>query len=65
MADHPEAEGSAAPTPRIALPKNIAQTLKFLDDIDLETLRLSVESELQRRRSTTRPETLVGSSSEP
>jgi hypothetical protein len=45
MADHQDPEGSAAAKPRIALPKNIAQTLKFLDDIDLETLRLSVETE--------------------
>ena len=51
MADHQESEGSAAAKPRIALPKNIAQTLQFLDDIDLETLRLSVASEVQRRRS--------------
>jgi hypothetical protein len=51
MADHQDPEGSAAAKPRIALPKNIAQTLKFLDDIDLETLRLSVETEVQRRRS--------------
>jgi len=53
MADHQDPEGSAAAKPRIALPKNIAQTLKFLDDIDLETLRLSVETEMQRRRSLT------------
>ncbi|MCW5701969.1 MAG: hypothetical protein KIT82_05225 [Bradyrhizobium sp.] len=53
MADHQDPEGSAAAKPRIALPKNIAQTLKYLDDIDLETLRLSVETEVQRRRSPT------------
>jgi len=53
MADHQDPEGSAAAKPRIALPKNIARTLKYLDDIDLETLRLSVETEVQRRRSLT------------
>jgi hypothetical protein len=35
---------------RIALPKNIAETLKYHDDLDLEALRVSVENELQRRR---------------
>jgi len=53
MAGHQESEDSAATKPRIALPKNIAQTLQFLADIDLETLRLSVDSEVQRRRSLT------------
>ena len=33
MANHQEPEGSAAERPRIALPKNIAQTLQFLDDV--------------------------------
>jgi hypothetical protein len=51
MVDHQDPECSAAAKPRIALPKNIAQTLQFLNDIDLETLRLSVDSEVQRRRS--------------
>jgi hypothetical protein len=53
MADHQDPDGSAAAKPRIALPTNIAQTLTFLDDIDLETLRLSVAAEVQRRRSLT------------
>jgi hypothetical protein len=35
----------------MALPKNIAETLKYLDDSDLEALRVSVEKELQRRRA--------------
>jgi hypothetical protein len=42
---------SIAPSdaPKIALPKNLAQTLQFLSDGDLETLRASVEIELARR----------------
>jgi hypothetical protein len=36
--------------PRIALPKDLARTLQFLSDGDLETLRASVEIELARRR---------------
>jgi hypothetical protein len=51
LTDRGDSEGNTAATPRIALPKNIAQTLKFLDDVDLETLRLSVDSEVRRRRS--------------
>ena len=53
MADHQESEDSAAAKPRIALPKNIAHTLRFLNDIDLETLRLTVDSEVKRRRALT------------
>ena len=51
----PEAD-QLAPTkdlsdaPKIALPKNLAQTLQFLSDDDLETLRASVETEVERRR---------------
>ena len=35
---------------RIALPKNLSQTLQFVSDSDLEALRLGVERELERRR---------------
>ncbi len=35
--------------PRIALPKNIGQTLKYLDHDDLAALRAAVEDELARR----------------
>jgi len=38
--------------PRIGLPKNLARTLQFLSDDDLETLRASVELELARRPPT-------------
>jgi hypothetical protein len=43
---------SLSDAPKIALPKNLAQTLQFLSDVDLETLRVSVDSELKRRRPT-------------
>ena len=51
MPGRPPSDGDGAEAPRIALPKNIAETLKYLDDLDLETLRVSVENELQRRRA--------------
>ena len=35
--------------PRIALPKNIGQTLKYLDQEDLAALRAAVEDEWVRR----------------
>lgn len=35
--------------PRIALPRNLAQTLKRLDDVDLEALQHDVETEVRRR----------------
>ena len=35
--------------PRIALPKNIGQTLKYLDHDDLAALRAAVEDEWARR----------------
>ena len=41
---------SLSDAPKIALPKHLAQTLQYLSDDDLETLRVSVEIELQRRR---------------
>lgn len=36
--------------PRIALPRNLVQTLKRLDDVDLEALQRDVEAEVRRRR---------------
>ena len=50
--DQPAPTISLSDAPKIALPKNIAQTLQFLSDDDLETLRVSVDSELKRRRPT-------------
>ena len=52
----PPSDGDGEEAPRIALPKNIAETLKYLDDLDLEALRVSVEKELQRRRADRRVE---------
>ena len=48
--DQPAPTISLSDAPKIALPKNLAQTLQFLSDDDLETLRVSVDSELERRR---------------
>ena len=53
MPGRPPSDGDGGEAPRIALPKNIAETLKYLDDLDLEALRVSVENELQRRRADT------------
>ena len=50
MPGRPPSDGDGGEARRIALPKNIAETLKYLDDLDLEALRVSVENELQRRR---------------
>jgi hypothetical protein len=50
--DQPALTTSLSDAPKIALPKNITQTLQFLSDDDLETLRGSVDSELRRRGST-------------
>ena len=50
--DEPAPTGSLLDAPKIALPKNLAQTLQFLSDDDLDTLRVSVDSELKRRRPT-------------
>ena len=50
--DQPAPTTSLSDVPKIALPKNLAQTLQFLSDDDLETLRVSVDSELVRRRPT-------------
>jgi hypothetical protein len=47
--DQPAPSISLSDAPKIALPKNLAQTLQFLSDDDLETLRVSVDSELKRR----------------
>ena len=52
MKDQPAPTISLSDAPKIALPKNLAQTLRFLSDDDLETLRVSVDSELERRRPT-------------
>ena len=51
MSDQPPSDGEGEGPQRIALPKNIAQTLTYLDDIDLEALRGAVENELRRRRA--------------
>ena len=48
--DQPAPTISLSDAPKIALPKNLTQTLQFLSDVDLETLRVSVDSELKRRR---------------
>jgi hypothetical protein len=50
--DQPAPTNSLSDAPKIALPKNLAQTLRFLSDGDLETLRVIVDGELERRRST-------------
>jgi hypothetical protein len=50
--DQPAPTISLSDAPKIALPKNLAQTLQFLSDVDLETLQVSVDSELKRRRPT-------------
>jgi hypothetical protein len=49
--DEPAPTSSLSDNPKIALPKNLAQTLQFLSDDDLETLRANVEAELGRRRA--------------
>jgi hypothetical protein len=49
MSGQPPPDGDGGAPPRIALPKNIVQTLKYLDDLDLESLRAAVETELRRR----------------
>ena len=50
--DQPAPTISPSDAPTIALPKSLAQTLQFLSDDDLETLRVTVDSELERRRPT-------------
>jgi hypothetical protein len=50
--DQPVPTISLSDAPKIGLPKGLAQTLQFLSDDDLETLRVSVDSELERRRPT-------------
>jgi hypothetical protein len=47
--DQPALSIGPSDAPKIALPKNLAQTLQFLSDDDLEALRASVEIELARR----------------
>jgi hypothetical protein len=47
--DEPAPTSSLSDTPKIVLPNNLAQTLQFLSDVDLETLRGNVETELERR----------------
>jgi len=57
---------SLSDAPKIALPKNLAQTLQFLSDDDLETLQVSVDSELKRRRPTSaRPNARKASAVQP
>lgn len=48
--DQPAPSIGQSDAPKIALPKNLDQTLQFLSDDDLETLRASVEIEVARRR---------------
>ena len=57
MNDQPPPDGEGGAPPRIALPKDIAQTLKYLHDVDLESLRAAVENELRRRRAENGTET--------
>jgi hypothetical protein len=56
--DQPAPSIGPSDVPRIALPKNLAQTLRFLSDGDLETLRAALRSSLRaasdQRRSITR-----------
>jgi antitoxin component of MazEF toxin-antitoxin module len=47
--NEPAPTGKLSDAPKIALPKSLAQTLQFLSDDDLETLRVKVETELGRR----------------
>jgi hypothetical protein len=64
--DQPAPTISLSDAPKIALPKNLAQTLQFLSDDDLETLRASVDSELKRRRPTSaRPNAKKASAAQP
>jgi hypothetical protein len=56
MTGRPPSDDDGGEARRIALPQNIAETLKYLDDLDLEALRVSVENELQRRRLDTESE---------
>jgi len=49
MSDRPPSDGDEQEARRIALLTNLAETLRYLDDLDLEALRVSVENELQRR----------------
>jgi hypothetical protein len=48
--DQPAPSIGLSDAPKIALPKHLAQTLQFLSNDDLETLRASVEIELEHRR---------------
>ena len=50
MSDQPPTQGDDQELRRIALPRNIAQTLRYLDNFDLGALRGAVEQEWQRRR---------------
>jgi hypothetical protein len=64
--DQPAPTTRLSDAPKIALPNNIAQTLQFLCDDDLETLRVSVDSELERRRPTSaRPNARKASAAQP
>ncbi len=49
--DQPATSVGPSDAARIALPKNLARSLQFLSDDDLETLRTSVGTELARRRA--------------
>ena len=55
MSDQPPSHGDGGGPPRIALPKNIAQTLRYLNDFDLDALHSAVER-LRRRRPDKRTE---------
>ena len=48
--DQPALTNSLSDASKIVLPNNLAQTLQFLSDDDLETLRVNVETERERRR---------------
>src|SRR5215510_2742325 len=64
MTDQPPSDGDGKEARRIALPKNIAETLKYLDDLDLKALPASVENELQRRRADRESEAKAKASAE-
>lgn len=51
MTDQPPPGSEGNEPRRIVLPKNIGQTLQYLDDFDLEALQHAVEQELHRRRA--------------
>jgi len=44
---------SSTPRQRVALPHDLATSLQYLDDADLDRLRAAVNTEIDRRRETT------------